>query len=97
MHFSAVGALDRVAARAAISAAAERFTALLRQTDIEQPSVGTDWTVGAKENTGRRILLPGFRYPMKGSDYRNGKEERTWEVTEVHFYDRFPDSMFVKP
>ena len=54
-------------------------------------------TKGAKENTGRRILLPGLKYAMKGTDYRNGKEERTWEVTEVHFYDRFSDSMFVKP
>jgi uncharacterized protein (TIGR03083 family) len=42
----AVAALDREAARAAISAAAARFTALLRETDdIERPAAGTDWTV----------------------------------------------------
>jgi uncharacterized protein (TIGR03083 family) len=42
----AVVALDREAARAAISAAAARFTALLRETDdIERPAAGTDWTV----------------------------------------------------
>jgi hypothetical protein len=41
-----VVALDREAARAAISAAAGRFTALLRVTDdIERPAAGTDWTV----------------------------------------------------
>jgi len=39
-------ALDREAARAAISAAAQRFTALLRETDdIERLAAGTDWTV----------------------------------------------------
>ena len=52
---------------------------------------------GDKEKIGRRILLPDFKYPMKGTDYGNGKEVRSWEVTEVQFYDRFPDSMFVKP
>ena len=37
----AVVALDREAARAAISAAAGRFTALLRDTDdIERPAAG---------------------------------------------------------
>jgi len=42
----AVVALDREAARAAISAAAGRFTALLRDTNhIERPTAGTNWTV----------------------------------------------------
>jgi uncharacterized damage-inducible protein DinB len=42
----AVVALDREAARAAVSAAAGRFAALLRQIDdIERPAAGTDWTV----------------------------------------------------
>ena len=42
----AVVALDREAARAAISAAAGRFTELLREIDdIELPAAGTDWTV----------------------------------------------------
>ena len=42
----AVVALDREAARAAITAAAGRFTALLRDTDhIERPTAGTNWTV----------------------------------------------------
>lgn len=41
-----VVALDRQAARAAIRAATERFTALLRETDdIERPASATDWTV----------------------------------------------------
>jgi uncharacterized protein (TIGR03083 family) len=41
-----VVALDREAARAAVSTAAGRFTALLRETDdIERPAAGTDWTV----------------------------------------------------
>ena len=43
---NAVVALDREAARAAITATAGRFTALLRETDdIERPAAGTDWTV----------------------------------------------------
>ena len=42
----AVVALDREAAWAAVSAAAGRFTALLRATDdIERRAAGTDWTV----------------------------------------------------
>jgi len=43
-----VVALDREAARAAISAAAGWFTAPLRETDdIERPAAGTNWTVAA--------------------------------------------------
>jgi len=39
-------ALDREAAQAAISAAASRFAALLREIeDIERSAFGTDWTV----------------------------------------------------
>ena len=42
----AVVVLDREAARAAISEAAGRFTALLRDTDdIARPAAGTNWTV----------------------------------------------------
>jgi uncharacterized protein (TIGR03083 family) len=45
-HQPAVVALDREAARAAIRAAAARFTALLQETDdIAHPAAGTDWTV----------------------------------------------------
>ena len=46
IHTKPVVALDREAARAAIRAAAGRFTALLRETDdIERLAAGTDWTV----------------------------------------------------
>jgi uncharacterized protein (TIGR03083 family) len=46
IHTTPVVALDQDAARAAISAAAQRFAALLRQTDdIGRPVAGTDWTV----------------------------------------------------
>ena len=41
-----VATLDRQAAQAAISATAQRFVALLRETDdIGRPVAGTDWTV----------------------------------------------------
>ncbi len=47
-HPVEVVALDREAARAAISAAAGWFTALLRETDdIERPAAGINWTVAA--------------------------------------------------
>lgn len=56
----AVVALDRAAARAAISAAAARFIALLRETDdIERPAAGTDWTV-AETAAHVSIVLTGF-------------------------------------
>jgi uncharacterized protein (TIGR03083 family) len=46
IHTTPVVALDRGAARAAISATAQRFAALLRETDdIGRPVAGTDWTV----------------------------------------------------
>jgi uncharacterized protein (TIGR03083 family) len=55
-----VVALDRVAARAAISAAATRFITLLRETDdIEHPAAGTDWTV-AETAAHVSIVLSGF-------------------------------------
>jgi uncharacterized protein (TIGR03083 family) len=56
----AIGALDRDAARSAISAAARRFTALLQDTDdIQRPAAGTDWTV-AETAAHVAIVLTGF-------------------------------------
>ncbi|HTY33262.1 maleylpyruvate isomerase N-terminal domain-containing protein [Mycobacterium sp.] len=60
IHTKPVVALDREAARAAISAATGRFTALLRETDdIERPAAGTDWTV-AETAAHVYIVLTGF-------------------------------------
>jgi uncharacterized protein (TIGR03083 family) len=58
--------LDRQAAQAAISAAAARFTALLRETDdIERPAAGTDWTV-AETAAHVSIVLTGFSAAIAG-------------------------------
>ena len=62
----AVVALDREAGRAAISAAAERFTALLRETDdIGRPAAGTDWTV-AETAAHVSVVLTGFSAAIAG-------------------------------
>ncbi len=59
-------ALDREAARAAISAAAKRFTALLRETDdIERRAAGTDWTV-AETAAHVSSVLTGFSAAIAG-------------------------------
>lgn len=58
--------LDRDAARAAISATAGRFTALLRETDdIERPAAGTDWTV-AETAAHVSCVLSGFSAAIAG-------------------------------
>jgi uncharacterized protein (TIGR03083 family) len=58
--------LDREAARAAINAAAGRFTALLRETDdIERPAVDTDWTV-AETAAHVFCVLSGFSAAITG-------------------------------
>src|SRR5215207_6649423 len=58
--------LDREAALAAISAAAWRFTALLRETDdIERPVAGTDWTV-AETAAHVSVVLTGFSAAIAG-------------------------------
>jgi uncharacterized protein (TIGR03083 family) len=58
--------LDREAARAALGAAAERFTELLRQTDdIERPAAGTDWTV-AETAAHVSIVLTVFSAAVAG-------------------------------
>src|SRR4029077_20237589 len=70
----AVVALDREAARAAISAAAGRVNALLRETDdIERPAGGTNWTVAETAAHVSCVLtglsatiageLPALKYP----------------------------------
>jgi uncharacterized protein (TIGR03083 family) len=60
IHTKPVVALDREAARAAIRAAAGRFTALLRETDdIESPAGGTNWTV-AETAAHVSSVLTGF-------------------------------------
>ena len=62
----AVVALDREAARAAISAAAGRFTALLRKTDdIERPAAGTNWTV-AETAAHVSCMFTGFSAAIAG-------------------------------
>ena len=59
-------ALDREAARAAISAAAGRFAALLRETDdIERPAAGTNWTV-AETAAHVSCVLTGFSATIAG-------------------------------
>ncbi|MCW2556983.1 MAG: maleylpyruvate isomerase family mycothiol-dependent enzyme, partial [Mycobacterium sp.] len=60
IHTKTVVALDREAARAAISVAAGRFAELLRQTDdIGSPAAGTDWTV-AETAAHVSVVLAGF-------------------------------------
>lgn len=62
----AVVALHRAAARAAISAAAARFIALLRETDdIERTAAGIDWTV-AETAAHVSIVLTGFSAAIAG-------------------------------
>jgi uncharacterized protein (TIGR03083 family) len=61
-----VATLDREAARAAISAAAERFTALLRETDdIERPAAGTNWRV-AETAAHVSCVFSGFNAAIAG-------------------------------
>ncbi|MEE6166895.1 MULTISPECIES: maleylpyruvate isomerase N-terminal domain-containing protein [unclassified Mycolicibacterium] len=58
--------LDREAARAAISATATRFTALLQETDdIERPAAGTDWTV-AETAAHVSVVFTGFSAAIAG-------------------------------
>jgi HEAT repeat protein len=59
-------------------------------------ALGRDADAG-KERVGHRIFLPGLKMPVKGADYRDGNPERSWEITELKFYDRFPDSTFARP
>jgi len=61
----AVGALDREAARAAISAAALRLAALLRDTEGNARPRGTDWTVG-ETAAHVSIVLTGFCAAIAG-------------------------------
>lgn len=66
IHTKPVVALDREAAWAAISAAAGRFTTLLRETDdIGRPAAGTDWTV-AETAAHVSVVLAGFSAAIAG-------------------------------
>lgn len=66
IHTKPVVALDREAARAAIGAAAKRFTALLRDTDdIAHQAAGTDWTV-AETAAHVSVVLTGFSAAIAG-------------------------------
>jgi uncharacterized protein (TIGR03083 family) len=66
IHTKPVVALDREAARAAISVAAGRFATLLRETDdIGHQAAGTDWTV-AETAAHVSVVLAGFSAAMAG-------------------------------
>ena len=71
----AVVPLDREAARAAISVAAARFTALLQDTDdIERPAAGTDWTV-AETAAHVSNVLTGFSAAIAGEPHALSPEQ----------------------
>jgi hypothetical protein len=59
-------------------------------------ALGEQATAG-KERAAVRIYLPGLKVAVKGVDYRDGKEERTWELADLKFFDHFPESAFAKP
>ena len=66
IHTKPVVALDREATRAAISAAAERFTTLLRDADdIGGQAAGTDWTV-AETAAHVSCMFNGFSAAITG-------------------------------
>jgi uncharacterized protein (TIGR03083 family) len=66
IHTTPVVALDQDGARLAISAAAQRFAALLRETDdIGRPVAGTDWTV-AETAAHVSVVLGGFSAAIAG-------------------------------
>lgn len=70
-----IGALDQQAARAAISAATRRFTALLRETDhIERRAAGTDWTV-AEIAAHVFIVISGFNAAIAGEPQAMAPEQ----------------------
>jgi uncharacterized protein (TIGR03083 family) len=66
IHTTPVVALDQDGARLAISAAAQRFAALLRETDdIGRPVAGTDWTV-AETAAHVSVVLGAFSAAIAG-------------------------------
>jgi len=68
IHIKPVVALDREAARSAISAAAGRFAALLRETeDIECPVAGTDWSV-AETAAHMSVVFTGLCAVISGDE-----------------------------
>jgi uncharacterized protein (TIGR03083 family) len=70
-----VVALDRDAAREAITAAARRFTALLRETDdIGRPAAGTDWTV-AETAAHVSVVFTGFSAAIAGEPQALTREQ----------------------
>jgi hypothetical protein len=44
-----------------------------------------------------RAYVRGLKHAMKGVDYRDGKKNMDWELTEVQFFRRLDDSVFAKP
>lgn len=59
-------------------------------------ALGRDGGAYLKE-PGRRVYLSDTRYPMKITDYRDGKKYTEEEVLEVRFFNRFDDHVFEKP
>lgn len=46
---------------------------------------------------GRKIVIEGLKRPRKVTVYRGGKKFMEWEVSEVAFFNKFDDKLFVKP
>jgi hypothetical protein len=67
------------------------LAAVSQQDDKPEPASG-----GAP-TPGRRVLIPGLLYAMKGEEYRDGKKSIDWEVTDLLFFNRFADELYAKP
>jgi hypothetical protein len=51
----------------------------------------------AEKKPGRRLFIMGLKFPMKAEQHLDGVKSLEREYTEIEFFNRFDDSLFVKP
>jgi hypothetical protein len=47
--------------------------------------------------SGLRVYPKGLKHPHSGVQYRDGAKTFEWKLSEVRFFNRFEDRLFVQP
>jgi hypothetical protein len=67
-----------------------------RGTASPSPPRGEGWGDG-KKMPSERAFVRGLKHAMKVVEYRDGKKNMEWELTDVQLFKRLDDSVFAKP
>lgn len=90
--------------RAALAAVAmtdgkpdKALLAALEDKDVKKREAAAEALSRTALPSGRKVLVPGLKRPMKGSVYRAGRKFMDWQVLDVTYFNKLDDQIFTLP